>query len=91
VSLPVRNAPLTSHQQAEVHKRRADGETLKALAKSYGVTRPTIMRALRKFEVPISAEVNLPPSLRRLSAHWGFAELGGCRMAMSAWRYSNRL
>jgi hypothetical protein len=30
-----------------------DGETLKALAKSYGVTHPTIMRALRKFEVPI--------------------------------------
>jgi hypothetical protein len=32
-----------------------DGETLNALAKSYGVTHPTIMRALRKFEVPISA------------------------------------
>jgi DNA-binding MurR/RpiR family transcriptional regulator len=34
---------------------RAEGETLRSLAKSYGVTHPTIMRALRKFEVPISA------------------------------------
>jgi hypothetical protein len=37
----------------EVRKRRADGETLKALAKSYGVTHPTIIRTLRKFEAPI--------------------------------------
>jgi DNA invertase Pin-like site-specific DNA recombinase len=50
-----RRSSLTAHQQAEVVKRRADGETLKALAKSYGVAHPTIMRALRKFEVPISA------------------------------------
>jgi hypothetical protein len=33
-----------------VLKRLADGETLKSLAKSYGVTHPTIVRALRKFE-----------------------------------------
>jgi DNA invertase Pin-like site-specific DNA recombinase len=50
-----RKSSLTPHQQAEVVKRRADGETLKALAKSYGVAHPTIMRALRKCEVPISA------------------------------------
>jgi hypothetical protein len=36
-----------------VLKRLADGETLKSLAKSYGVTHPTIIRALRKFEAPI--------------------------------------
>ncbi len=50
-----RRSSLTPHQQAEVVKRRADGETLKALAKSYGVAHPTIMRALRKVEAPISA------------------------------------
>jgi DNA invertase Pin-like site-specific DNA recombinase len=50
-----RRSSLTPHQQAEVVKRRADGETLKALAKSYGVAHPTIMRALRKCEAPISA------------------------------------
>jgi len=36
-----------------VLKRRASGETLKDLAKSYGVTHPTIIRTLRKIEVPI--------------------------------------
>jgi DNA invertase Pin-like site-specific DNA recombinase len=51
-----RKSSLTPHQQAEVVKRRADGETLKALAKSYGVAHPTIMRALRKCEAPISAD-----------------------------------
>jgi DNA invertase Pin-like site-specific DNA recombinase len=45
-----RRSSLTSHQQTEVRKRRADGETLKSLAKSYGVTHPTIIRTLRKFE-----------------------------------------
>jgi DNA invertase Pin-like site-specific DNA recombinase len=50
-----RRSSLTSHQQKEVYKRRADGETLKALARSYGVTHPTIIRTLRKFEAPISA------------------------------------
>jgi DNA invertase Pin-like site-specific DNA recombinase len=49
-----RRSSLTPYQQKEVLKRRADGETLKALAKSYGVSHPTIMRALRKFEAPIS-------------------------------------
>jgi hypothetical protein len=38
-------AHLTPHQQKEVLKRRADGETLKSLAKFYGVTHPTIIRA----------------------------------------------
>jgi DNA invertase Pin-like site-specific DNA recombinase len=49
-----RRSSLTTYQQKEVLKRRADGETLKALARSYGVSHPTIIRALRKFEVPIS-------------------------------------
>jgi DNA invertase Pin-like site-specific DNA recombinase len=49
-----RRSSLTPYQQKEVLKRRADGETLKELAKSYGVSHPTIMRALRKFEAPIS-------------------------------------
>ena len=50
-----RRSSLTHYQQKEVLKRRADGETLKTLAKSYGVSHPTIIRALRKFEAPISA------------------------------------
>ena len=49
-----RRSSLTTYQQAEVLKRRAAGETLKDLAKSYGVTHPTIIRALRKVEAPIS-------------------------------------
>jgi DNA invertase Pin-like site-specific DNA recombinase len=53
-----RRSSLTPHQQAEVVKRRADGETLKALAKSYGVAHPTIMRTLRKVEAPFSAVEN---------------------------------
>ncbi len=48
-----RRSSLTTYQQAEVFKRRAGGETLKALARSYGVTHPTIVRALRKNEAPI--------------------------------------
>jgi hypothetical protein len=53
-SSSVRDRARRLYQQKEVLKRRADGETLKALAKSYGVSHPTIMRALRKFEAPIS-------------------------------------
>jgi DNA invertase Pin-like site-specific DNA recombinase len=49
-----RRSSLTSFQQAKVLKRRAAGETLKALAKSYGVTHPTIIRTLRKVEVSAS-------------------------------------
>jgi DNA invertase Pin-like site-specific DNA recombinase len=49
-----RRSSLTTYQRAEVLRRRAAGETLKALAQSYGVTHPTIMRALRKVEAPIS-------------------------------------
>jgi len=49
-----RRSSLTSYQRAEVLRRRAAGETLKALAKSYGVIHPTIIRTLRKVEVPAS-------------------------------------
>ena len=35
---------LSPHQQAEIRKRRANGETLSALAASYGVNRKTIIR-----------------------------------------------
>jgi DNA invertase Pin-like site-specific DNA recombinase len=35
---------LSPHQQAEVIKRRANGETLSVLAASYGVNRKTIIR-----------------------------------------------
>src|SRR5438093_5662752 len=48
-----RRSSLINYQQAEVMRRRAAGETLTALARSYGVTHPTIMRALRKVEAPI--------------------------------------
>jgi DNA invertase Pin-like site-specific DNA recombinase len=50
-----RRSSLTPYQQKEVSRRRTDGETLKALARSYGVSHPTIIRTLRKFEAPISA------------------------------------
>jgi DNA invertase Pin-like site-specific DNA recombinase len=45
-----RRSSLTPHQQAEVIKRRAAGESLTALARSYGVAHPTIIRTLRKHE-----------------------------------------
>jgi DNA invertase Pin-like site-specific DNA recombinase len=45
-----RRSSLSSYQQAEVIKRRAEGESLTVLAKSYSVTHPTIIRALRKHE-----------------------------------------
>jgi len=48
-----RRSSLTPHQQQEVIKRRADGESLMALAKSYGVAHPTIIRALRKHEAAL--------------------------------------
>ena len=35
---------LSPHQQAEIRKRRANGETLSVLAASYGVNRKTIIR-----------------------------------------------
>jgi DNA invertase Pin-like site-specific DNA recombinase len=35
---------LSPHQQAEILKRRANGETLSVLAASYGVNRKTIIR-----------------------------------------------
>ena len=46
-----RRSSLSAYQQAEVIKRRAEGESLTVLAKSYGVTHPTIIRALRRHEV----------------------------------------
>jgi DNA invertase Pin-like site-specific DNA recombinase len=48
-----RRSSLTLYQQAEVLRRRAGGETLKDLAKSYGVAHPTIIRTLRKVEAPM--------------------------------------
>ena len=45
-----RRSSLSAYQQAEFIKRRAEGESLTVLAKSYGVTHPTIIRALRRYE-----------------------------------------
>ena len=45
-----RRSSLSADQQAEVIKRRTEGESLTTLAKSYGVTHPTIIRALRRYE-----------------------------------------
>lgn len=45
-----RRSNLSAYQQAEVIKRREDGESLTVLARSYGVTHPTIIRALRRHE-----------------------------------------
>jgi DNA invertase Pin-like site-specific DNA recombinase len=36
------------YHEAEIARRRAEGETLRALAQPYGVTRPAIMRALAR-------------------------------------------
>jgi DNA invertase Pin-like site-specific DNA recombinase len=54
-----RRSSLTAFQQAEVVKRRAEGESLTMLAKSYGVTHPTVIRALQRHEAAASATV--PP------------------------------
>jgi DNA invertase Pin-like site-specific DNA recombinase len=43
-----RRLKLSPHQQAEIIMRRAEGESVVALAKSYGVTHPTIMRVLER-------------------------------------------
>jgi Mor family transcriptional regulator len=48
-----RRPSLTAHQRGEVIKRRSEGESLTELAKSYGVTHPTIIRTLRKHEAII--------------------------------------
>jgi DNA invertase Pin-like site-specific DNA recombinase len=45
-----RRSSLSAYQQAEVIKGRAEGKSLTVLAKSYGVTHPTIIRALRRHE-----------------------------------------
>jgi DNA invertase Pin-like site-specific DNA recombinase len=49
-----RRSSLTPHQQQEVLRRRAEGESLTELAKSYGVTHPTIIRTLRKHEAVLT-------------------------------------
>jgi DNA invertase Pin-like site-specific DNA recombinase len=45
-----RRSSLSAYQQAEVIKRRAEGESLTVLAKSYWVAHPTIIRALQRYE-----------------------------------------
>jgi putative DNA-invertase from lambdoid prophage Rac len=54
-----RRSSLSAYQQSEVIKRRAEGESLTVLAKSYGVTHPTIIRALQRHEAAAGAAV--PP------------------------------
>jgi DNA invertase Pin-like site-specific DNA recombinase len=41
-----RPSALTPHQQREARQRRAEGETLKSIARSYNVSRTSIMRLL---------------------------------------------
>jgi DNA invertase Pin-like site-specific DNA recombinase len=45
-----RKPKLTAFQEQEIVRRRADGESLKGLARSYGVSHPSIMRALERQE-----------------------------------------
>jgi hypothetical protein len=45
-----RRSRLSAYQQAEVIKRRAEGENLTVSAKAYGVAHPTTIRALRRHE-----------------------------------------
>jgi DNA invertase Pin-like site-specific DNA recombinase len=52
-----RRSSLSAYQQAEVIKRRAEGESLTVLARSYGVTHPTIIRALQRHEATVGAAV----------------------------------
>ena len=56
---PGRRSSLSAYRQAEVIKRRAEGESLTVLAKSYGVTHPTIIRALQRHEAAAGAA--MPP------------------------------
>jgi DNA invertase Pin-like site-specific DNA recombinase len=46
-----RKPKLSAYQEDEIARRRAEGETLQALAMSYGVTYPSIQRALQRQEV----------------------------------------
>jgi len=48
------SASVPGASSSAVLKRLADGETLKSLPKSYGVTHRTSSAPLRKFEAPIS-------------------------------------
>jgi DNA invertase Pin-like site-specific DNA recombinase len=43
-----RKPKLSVYQEAEITRRRAEGATLRALAQSYGVSHPAIMRALAR-------------------------------------------
>lgn len=45
-----RKPKLTPFQEQEIVRRRAEGESLKGLARSYGVSHPSIMRALERQE-----------------------------------------
>ena len=45
-----REPKLTVFQEIEIVRRRADGETVKDLARSYGVSHPSILRALERRE-----------------------------------------
>jgi DNA invertase Pin-like site-specific DNA recombinase len=45
-----RKPKLTTFQEMEIVRRRADGETVKDLARSYGVSHPSILRALERRE-----------------------------------------
>ena len=45
-----RKPKLTTFQEIEIVRRRADGETVKDLARSYGVSHPSILRALERRE-----------------------------------------
>jgi DNA invertase Pin-like site-specific DNA recombinase len=47
-----RPTKLTPHQAREALRRRAEGETLKAIARSYNVTHTTIMRLLARSDAP---------------------------------------
>jgi DNA invertase Pin-like site-specific DNA recombinase len=50
-----RKAKLTPHQLREAARRRAAGETLTDLAKSYSTTHATILRSLQRLENGITA------------------------------------
>jgi transposase-like protein len=45
-----RKPKLTAFQETEIVRRRADGETVKDLARSHGVSHPSILRALERRE-----------------------------------------
>jgi DNA invertase Pin-like site-specific DNA recombinase len=48
-----RRSKLTAHQQAEIIRRHGTGEGVMVLARSYGVSLPTILRVLRIRHFPL--------------------------------------